>query len=502
MRFNLRYSHIIVLLALFFQGCATISLNQRIADFQRPAEIIRFFEVLDRIVDEADARNAASFRVSGFPYLRTNRFLTGLKPDLDTDTRKEQWLRWLQQLDAKARKKEIHNLSSGAIRELARELGQEADRQILQDRVADYSEKLLNHDQRQPEFFSTVQAAVTNPGEYRTAYRVMGLYPITSLPVAIVTHRVQGDFKRWHHTPVDQLDIQGDLIAYGPSQPAAYSQATAGMVLKRSRKNALGVPIPSVTDEKILVGMFAPVIHQDQVQSYDKIGAVVWKDGHVRINPQQPTVYYYLTQARFKGEPVLQLNYAFWYSARDGPNSPWIERGTLDGLTVRISLDNGGLPFMADIMNTCGCYHFYVPDQKRVKRIIPSPGEVDVFVPRWLPELFPQNRLNIRINSGWHQVVHLGADRKPSGFLPYRLVAYDQLERLPHSENRYESIFNSRGIAKDSGRIEFLIFFPMGIPDVGSMRQRGHHAVKLVGRSHFEDPDLFDNNFEFNKCPN
>ena len=153
MRFNLRYSHIIVLLALFFQGCATISLNQRIADFQRPAEIIRFFEVLDRIVDEADARNAASFRVSGFPYLRTNRFLTGLKPDLDTDTRKEQWIRWLQQLDTKARKKEIHNLSSGAIRELARELGQEADRQILQDRVADYSEKLLNHDQRQPEFF-------------------------------------------------------------------------------------------------------------------------------------------------------------------------------------------------------------------------------------------------------------------------------------------------------------------------------------------------------------
>jgi hypothetical protein len=37
----------------------------------------------------------------------------------------------------------------------------------------------------------------------------------------------------------------------------------------------------------------------------------------------------------------------------------------------------------------------------------------------------------------------------------------------------------------------------MGIPDVGSMRQRGHHAVKLVGRSDFEDPDLFDDNFEF-----
>ena len=32
----------------------------------------------------------------------------------------------------------------------------------------------------------------------------------------------------------------------------------------------------------------------------------------------------------------------------------------------------------------------------------------------------------------------------------------------------------------------------MGIVDIGSMRQRGHHAIKLVGREHFDDPDLFD----------
>jgi hypothetical protein len=482
---------------VFFQGCAATGVNQRIADFQRPAEYVDFFKTLDRIVDEADARNAANFAVSGFPYLRTNRFLTGLKQDLDSNARKKQWIRWLQQLDIEARKKEIRNLSSGAIGELALKLGEESDRQILQDRVAEYSEKLLNHDKQRPDFITTVQAAVTNPEEYRTAYRVMGLYPITSLPVAFVTHRVQNKFKRWHHTPVDQLAIQGEPVSYGPSQPIAYSQHTAGMILNRSRKNALGVPILSGTDEKILLNMLAPTIHQDQVQSYDRIGEVIWKDGHVRVHPRLPTVYYYLTHARFKGEPVLQLNYAFWYPARDGPNAPWFEQGTLDGLTVRISLDNDGLPFMVDIMNTCGCYHFFIPDQKRVKRIIPTPHEIDVFVPRWMPESFPQRRLTIRLNSGWHQVVHLGAEKQSSGLVPYRLVAYDQLEMLPNSENNYESIFNSRGIAKDSERIEFLIFFPMGIPDVGSMRQRGHHAVKLVGRSDFEDPDIFDKNFDF-----
>ena len=140
----------VVLLLIFLQGCATTGLNQQIADYQRQAETIRFFEVLDRMVDDADVRDAASFVVSGFPYLRTNRFLTGLKQDLDSKVRKKQWILWLQQLDIEARRKEIRNLSSRAIGELALELGEKPDRQILQDRVAEYSVQMLNHDKQQP----------------------------------------------------------------------------------------------------------------------------------------------------------------------------------------------------------------------------------------------------------------------------------------------------------------------------------------------------------------
>ena len=45
--------------------------------------------------------------------------------------------------------------------------------------------------------------------------------------------------------------------------------------------------------------------------------------------------------------------------------------------------------------------------------------------------------------------------------------------------------------------MESLIFFPMGVTDIGSMRQRGHHAILFIGRAHFDDPDLFDRHFEF-----
>ena len=81
--------------------------------------------------------------------------------------------------------------------------------------------------------------------------------------------------------------------------------------------------------------------------------------------------------------------------------------------------------------------------------------------------------------------------------LPYQLAAYERLEMLPHEDQTFESIFNSKGIAKDSPRIESLIFFPMGIADIGSMRQRGHHAVLFIGREHFDDPQIFDKHFEF-----
>jgi hypothetical protein len=76
-------------------------------------------------------------------------------------------------------------------------------------------------------------------------------------------------------------------------------------------------------------------------------------------------------------------------------------------------------------------------------------------------------------------------------------VPYDILEVLPREGGRTESIFNPKGIAKCSKRIERFIFFSMGIPKIGSMRQRGHHAIELIGRAQFDDPHLFDESFIF-----
>lgn len=217
----------------------------------------------------------------------------------------------------------------------------------------------------------------------------------------------------------------------------------------------------------------------------------------MEVDARKPTVYFYFSQAYLQEEPVLQVNYVVWYSGRAGKRAPWIERGHLDGLTVRVSLDGKGKPFMIDVINNCGCYHFFAPDEGRVRGKIPQPSGLDPFVPQWLPRVPSGERFGFRVNSGWHQVERILPVRETAGSISYELAPYGELESLPRGEGSKESLFDSQGIAKGTERIEPLIFFPMGIPRVGSMRQRGHHAVAFIGRAHFDDPDIFNRNFVF-----
>ncbi len=497
MKIDTRFYFIIVILIVFADGCAGRASYRFLSGAQRPPAAIHFFDELDTAVSRSGVRNRAYFQVPGFPYLRANRFLVSLKAHLKNDARKDQWLHLMQQLDIEARIIEIQTLPATKVETLAAEFGLAPDRQLLVTKVNHYSNQLLAHDRRQPGFIEALQAAVQNESEYSTLMRVVGLYPLAAIPVAIVTHRVFDQVAEWHTLPLERMQPQGALTAYGPAGVLDYSGQQVRKIIVRSRHNPLGIPLPSADERNMLLAFFAPVIIQDSAADYDRIGAVEWSQQQLKINAGSPMAYYYFTHAYFKGEPILQINYVIWYSARDGPNSPWIERGNMDGLTIRVSLDPGGDPFMLDIMNNCGCYQFFVPRRQKVRRILPSPLAIDAFVPTTLPDGFPQTRISIRVNSGWHQVERITAAKTPANAIPYTLVPYEQLEMLKRDGTSHESMFTANGIGKFSERIESDIFIPMGIPLVGSMRQRGHHAIKFIGRAHFDDPHLLDEHFEF-----
>ncbi len=488
---------VILIVMLLAHGCASLVVHQFRSESPRPLEDERFFLELDAAVSRAAVQNAAYFKVTGFPYLRADRFLVSLKDRLDSDEQKNQWVRWLQQLDIEAREIEIQNLPVSDVEKLAAGFGLAAERKALQEKVISDSNKLLVHDRRQPNFFAVLDKVVQSSDEYSTLMRIFGLYPITAIPVAVVTDNVYSEIAEWHQVAPEAKQVRGALMVYGLAENADFSVVEIKQILERSKQNPLAVPRPSAADQRTLLTVFAPFIVQDTVADYDKIGAVAWGEKQLEVVSKNPTVYYYFSNAYFKGQPILQINYVFWLPARSGPLAPRIERGHFDGLTVRVTLSPEGQPFMVDMMNNCGCYHFFVPRKEKVQRIVPSPLAVDAFVPAWLPDDFPRERLTIRLNSGWHQVENIFAQKQPATFIAYDLIPYRQLEMLPRSNNAYESMFNSNGIGKGSERIEPLIFFPMGIPDIGSMRQRGHHAVKFVGRAHFDDPHIFDLNFDF-----
>jgi hypothetical protein len=497
MRINKFLYLVLIFLVLFYQGCSALGVRQYQTIIERPIEYVRFFKYLDQAIDKAGVRETSTFPVAGFPYLRTDRFLAGLQEGVENEKQKELRVQWMRQHDLVAREKEIRNLPDSALVELSHRLGQPPDRNSLIETVNFYSDQLLTQDQKQPDFYDALKASSKIPGEYSTTLRAIGLYPIWSVPVMAVTANVYDEFRQWHQTPIEDLEVLGTIAVYAPQRFENLSEEDILPMFSTARQNALGVPQLTDAETTALVNAFAPVLSQDVVADYDKIGEIVWQDNHVRINPQNPVVYYYITYAFYKGEPVLQLNYSFWYIGRDGPNSPRIERGLIDGITVRITFDPTGRPVMADIMNNCGCYYFFVPRKENVKRFITDAFNLYPFVPTWLPKSYPAKRLNIRINSGWHQIQHVGTDNLHANALSYKLVPYDKLEMLPKSNGRSESIFNSQGIVKNSSRIEPVIFFPSGISYIGFMRQRGHHAIKLVGKAHFDDPELFDKNFEF-----
>jgi hypothetical protein len=480
---------------LLLLGCASF-LAQRIPEaLERPRPCQEFFERLDEKVREAGVRDASAFSVPGFPYLRSSRFLSALREKFKGEQERKIWVRWMQDLDLRSRKNEIRNLPDPMVLSLTSK--DRPDRENLYGRVESCSWELLSHDQSQSDFFSKLEPFLIVPDEYSTLLRVAGVYPVIALPVAVVTKNSREKIGKRFDTDLKDLPVDGSLRTFVPGKGPPLGRERIQEIIEESRENPLRVPFPDAIRKKELVEAFAPIFIQDMAAPYDRLGEVRWKNHRIEVDPEKPTVYYYFSHALLGGEPVLQINYAIWYSERAGERPPSIEKGHLDGLTVRISLDDQGRPFVGEAMNNCGCYHLFAPDRERVDRILSRPLMFDAMVPQWLPEISSGERLGIRINSGWHQVQRLISVKEAPDPVPYELVPYDVLETLSHEDGRTESIFNEHGIAKGSERAERLLLFSMGIPSVGSMRQRGHHAIELIGRVHFDDPFLFDKNFLF-----
>ena len=490
---------IIFAVPLLLQGCQTSKPPRALSDARSPLAYCQgFLSLVDDAVIRAATTDTGVFRIEGYPYLRASRFLAGMREtEISNPAIAQCWLEGMHHLDLEAREKEILTLDNDQFQQLANQSRHLVDRDEFIQRVRACSNRLFAHGLDQPGLASKVRNAIDIPDVYRSWRRIVGLYPLVALPVAYVSANVFDEFRDWHALPPDKLATVGTPVVYHPSGGIDNDRLEPAALYRSAPRDALGLPEMTPKEKDRIARTLAPVIIQDTAGGYDRIGKVQWRNGAVVIRPNVPVGYFYYSYGRFNRHPSLQINYVFWYSHRDGDNAPWIERGRLDGLTIRVSLDPNGQPVMLDIMNNCGCYHFFVPKHARIRTIKNPWLGLNPLVPTWLPDQFPRRRVALRVNSGWHQVQHIGVESTSGDTIRYELRPYRELEMLPDDNGQHRSMFTPDGIARGSGRIEPYIFFSMGIPAIGSMRQRGHHAIKLVGNAHFDHPGLFDDTFEY-----
>jgi hypothetical protein len=213
-------------------------------------------------------------------------------------------------------------------------------------------------------------------------------------------------------------------------------------------------------------------------------------------------------QTRLAGRWLRQRVYTLWFAERaPDPRLGSLDllAGALDGVIVRITLDERGQPLMLDTIHACGCWHQFYP----APDVLPREGAPTLqewaFVPGALPALKAGQRLVVRLASRTHHVTGVAAHESleagaTAGEPSYTLRDENLLRSLhiqdePGSGAGRRSLYRPDGLVQGTDRKERFLFWPMGIASPGAMRQWGHHATAFVGRRHFDDPRLLEERF-------
>lgn len=482
--------------AALLAGCAVAPREEAAGPETECREV---FRRVDAAVAAAGVGDAMATRVEGFPHLRASRFLASYAGEDMDDARFAGWMARLAALGRQAHAVEVANLTVEQAEALGHALWQVGDRyKWAQPALADCAQRLAAADLADPGRRAALRAAVRVPDDYATWQRVAGLYWLTRIPFADGIRRWHEEVRATYATPVEALPVAGRLASYLPPAADAPRPGEVAAILARASANALGIPEPADADRERLFRWYAPAFVVDTATDADRPGELGWGEGAVpRVVSRRPVVYRRISYARQAGRALLQLNYAIWFPERPRTGSWDILGGHLDGVLWRVTLAPDGTPWAYDTMHLCGCYHLFFPTARAVPRPQPDGLDEGAFVPQALPRVGPGSRVGLRLASGTHYVerVLVGAMSAPAP-LEYAMEEDDALRSAALPGGGRRSVFRPDGIVPGTERGERWLFWPMGVPEPGAMRQWGRHATAFVGRRHFDDPGLLERYFE------
>ncbi len=486
--FIIRVISVCVLPAVLFAGCATKPVPTPSLRLGEPGIIggcADFFASLDKRIKASGVIDSGVFRVTGYPYLRVNRFLSSFTKEVDNRVAFTAWVDRLQAMDQEARKNEIANLPKSAVAALGSAVGREE----LNSRVAVCGDILKVVDFRNSTHRKGLKKFASVPDDYISLRRFLGIYPITGLFVSL-------GVSRWHDQAHKRFSLQPPddwkTIRYVSAQKIDVS--TVHQILGSTKRDALGIPIYTAEARDALFRLYAPVWEVQMQGDYDRIGKPIWNgDGVLDVDTREPLTYTLISFTRFGKEILTQLNYIIWFSSRPKTGALDIYGGLLDGLNYRVTLKNNGEPYLYETIHNCGCYYKAYPTNQLMVH-----EKIDYAEPPLIlkaPDLDPSTHfLAVAMESRTHFVQHLyPLSRKlQHTTTAYSLADYNQLRSLPYSGGARRNMFGQDSIAPGSERLERFILWPTGVLSPGGMRQWGRHAVAFIGKRHFDDPFYMD----------
>ncbi len=471
------------LLALL-AGCAPSPL--RPPDDFAAARCLELHDELDVAVAEHGASPSAPVRVAGFPYLRVDRFLAGYREQRLNPAETAVWLTRLNALDREARRVEWASLPDPVRMALHR---RHAPAVGIPAALASCADVLRIVDLTDPERLALIRDRAKVPDDYDTASQVLGLYPLTMLPVDFGIYRYQEETRARFAQPLANPPVRGAWHRYGPAAAPAVADFTT------VHRDALDIPAPTPTQAEALFAVHAPVWELDVATEDDRPGVPYWRaEGIPTVDPTRPAVYRYLSYARWRGEPLLQLNFLIWFAARPKISLFDLLGGPLDGVLWRVTLDRAGQPLLYDSIHACGCYHQIFPGPALRLRPETVQWAEPPLVPQPAPAAGKGERVVVRLASGSHELQRVYADR-PGATTALEEREYAALYAVPVENGPPRGLFGPDGRVAGSERAERWLLWPTGVPSPGAMRERGRHAIAFVGRRHFDDADLLDRLF-------
>ncbi len=453
------------------------------------------FAALDAWVARTGVGDAEAHRLQGFPYLRVDRFHAGLRAAARADAQaRAQWLARLQALDQAARRAEIANLPDAAVRALQPE---NPDRAALLETTARCAGVLREQDAPVPARVDAIHARAQVPDAYATWLRVAGFYSLTQWPfargIAQWHDEARRDFQRG--ATVGAYDVS--TTRYVPAAKSAVRRAEIAALLRRAGDNPLRVPQFSDDEQKLLLDAYAPVLEVESGGDYDRIGTLrLNSDSGPAVVDGASVLYHRIAYTRFGERILTQLIYTAWFPERPLDHALDVLGGHLDGVVLRVTLNDDGDPLLYDSIHPCGCYHMFFP----TARVEPLPAPEDAgewaFAPASLPAHGAGTRIVLRIATRTHYITQIALEAGGGG-RQYALLPESGLRTLPLPDQprRSRSLYRPDGLVAGTARGERFFFWPMGIPSAGAMRQWGNHATAFVGRRHFDDADLIEKRF-------